>query len=97
VPVVSVGSAAAVTSSSAVLSGSVDSLGEAATFAFEYGPTTSFGSLSAFDRTEPTAGPQQVSLPVSGLAAGTTYIFRLVATDADGTTAGATATFTTAP
>ncbi|HEY5195432.1 MAG TPA: hypothetical protein VIJ51_00225 [Solirubrobacteraceae bacterium] len=95
-PVVTTGAASNLTATSATLSGTVDGLGEpTTTFVFEYGPTTSFGSLSQVDQASPKSGPQSVSLPVSDLAPGTAYVYRLVATNAGGTTAGPVQSFTT--
>ncbi len=80
----------------ATLAGRVDPKGHATAFAFEYGTTTSFGSLSAIDSAGAGGGSaQEVSLPIGGLAPGTTYRYRLVASNANGTTFGAVQSFTT--
>jgi hypothetical protein len=94
-PAVITGAAGGISSSAATLAGSVDGHGEPTSFTFEYGTSTSFGSISAIDNASPVAGVQPVSLPISGLTPATTYLYRLVASDADGTTAGPTATFKT--
>jgi WD40 repeat protein len=96
-PGVTTGVASAVTQTGATLTGTVDALGEQTTFTFEFGTTTSFGSLSPVDEASPIAGPQTVSLPIGGLAPGTLYLYRLVATNAGGTTAGPVQSFATAP
>jgi hypothetical protein len=59
------------------------------------GEATTFGSLSAVDNAGSAAGPQTVSLPLSGLTPKTMYLYRIVASNADGATAGAVQSFTT--
>jgi hypothetical protein len=54
-----------------------------------YGPATGFGSVGA------GANEANVSLALQNLEAGTTYHYRLVATNADGTQYGADESFTT--
>lgn len=61
-----------------------------ATYHFEYGPTAAYGSSSPGG----TANGD-VAETISGLTPGTLYHFRLVATDADGTTASNDGSFTT--
>ncbi len=80
---------ASVTSTSATLLGASDAAGEAA---FEYGATTAYGSC-----TSPAAlsGAQAVSAPVTGLAPGSTFHFRLVVVTAAGQTLGEDQSFTT--
>ena len=87
--------ASGLTATTATLAGQVDPKGQATAFAFEYGTTTSFGSLSAIDSAGAGGSAQDVSLPIGGLAPGTTYRYRLVATNASGTTTGAVQSFTT--
>jgi hypothetical protein len=88
-PATSVGAAAA------ELNGAVDPNQEPTTYFFEYGTTTAYGART------PDAGPlngnaaKSVSATVTGLAAGTTYHFRLVARNASGTATGSDLTFTT--
>jgi phosphodiesterase/alkaline phosphatase D-like protein len=94
-PVVTTGATSAVTSTAATLAGTVDPHGRQTTFAFEYGTSNSFGSLSAVDNAGSTDGTEAVSLPITGLHASTTYLYRLVATNASGTTVGAVGSFTT--
>jgi len=96
-PLASTGLAAAVTGNSAVLAGTVDARGSPTAFVFEYGTTTSFGSLSAIDNAGAGSGQQAITLPLAGLSPNTTYLYRLVASNADGTGTGAVASFTTGP
>ena len=93
-PGVVTGAASALAATSATLNGSVDANGRATTWYFEYGTSTSYGSKTSSKSASGTnAAP--VSASVTGLQAGHTYHFRLVATSDGGTTNGADATFTT--
>jgi phosphodiesterase/alkaline phosphatase D-like protein len=96
-PVVTTGAASGVTSTGAKIAGTVDSHGSPTGFAVEYGTTNSFGSISAVDNAGATNGAQSVSLTIGGLTPNTTYLYRLVATNANGTTAGTVGSVTTGP
>jgi len=85
----------AITAAAATAQGTVTPNAGAATYHFEFGTTTDYGSSTA----NATAGgvePVAVSADLPGLSPGTTYHVRLVAANPDGTTASADATFTTA-
>jgi hypothetical protein len=94
-PVANTLDAVAVSATTATLAGQVNPKGQATAFTFEYGTTTSFGSISAVDNAGAGGSLQNVTLPIAGLLPGTTYLYRLVATNASGTTAGAVHSFTT--
>jgi DNA-binding beta-propeller fold protein YncE len=68
---------------SAVVHGAIDPEGSDTTYRFEYGPTASYGSVSRAP--EADAGSSStygdVSTEIAGLAPGTTYHWRLVATN----------------
>jgi hypothetical protein len=66
-------------------------------YSFQYGPTpTSLGSQTATVALGPGLSAQPVSTTVTGLTPGTTYYFRLAATDTNGLTVyGAAVPFTT--
>lgn len=96
-PVVLTGAVSGVSQTSATLWGTINPGGEMTRFTFEYGPTTTFGSITYIDTMMPTSGSHTVSLPVTGLARGTTYLYRLVATNASGTTSASVGVLTTAP
>jgi uncharacterized protein YjiK len=96
-PVVSTGAASAITSTGATLAATVDAHGIATAYTFEYGTTNAFGSISAVDSAGSTNGANPYSLPITGLTPNTTYRYRIVATNANGTTAGSVGSFTTAP
>jgi 6-phosphogluconolactonase (cycloisomerase 2 family) len=94
-PVVSTGAASGLTATGATLGASVDPHRLSTAFAFEYGTTDAFGSLSAVDDAGAGNGAQAVALAIAGLAPATTYRYRIVATNAGGTAAGAVQSFTT--
>jgi hypothetical protein len=97
-PVVETGAATSVTTTEALLSGTIDPIGDPTSYHFEYGLTMSYGSRVPVTA-EAIAGsnriPRTVSRSVAGLTPGTTYHYRLVGRNGAGTTAGADRTFTT--
>jgi hypothetical protein len=95
-PAATTGAASGVTRSAATLSGTADPNGTSTTWYFEYGTTTAYGLQSAGGDAGAGNDPLAVSVAVSGLSAGTTYHYRLVAVSADGTVRGADRTFRTA-
>jgi phosphodiesterase/alkaline phosphatase D-like protein len=96
-PAVTTTAASNVTQTGALLRGTVNPRGQTTAFTFEYGTTTNFGQITAVDNAGNHNSVVPVSLPVSGLTPNTTYRYRLVATNATGTTAGPVMSFTTAP
>jgi uncharacterized repeat protein (TIGR03803 family) len=68
-----------------------------ATVSFQYGTTTNYGSTTAGQPIGHGLVQVPVSAALTGLVANTTYHFRVVVTDASGTTTGADQTFTTEP
>lgn len=98
-PTVQTHAASSVTSTSAVLNGTINASGGATTYHYEYGTTPDYGSRAPVS-TEAVGGSGRTDRsfprPITGLQPGTTYHFRLVATNDAGTTAGADRTFTTA-
>lgn len=98
VPTANTGNANNLTQTSAKLHGTVKPNSEATTYHFEYGTTTAYGTVT------PEAGPvaagagsTEVTADIGSLAPGTVYHYRLVATNASGTTSGKDRTFTTRP
>ncbi len=98
VPVAVTGSASAVGSTSAMISGTADPDGQPATYAFELGvyngASTRFGIVLS-GPAGANAGAVAESLPLAGLQPGTTYAYRIVVRSGYGESVGATATFTT--
>jgi hypothetical protein len=93
VPAAVTGSASSVTPTSATLNGTVDPSGRPATWYFEYGTSTGYGQKTSVKDAGSGAGATAVSAAVTGLSAGRTYHFRLVATNDAGTSSGADRTF----
>lgn len=93
---VTTGAASAVAVTSAELNGVVNPSGLATTAIFEYGLTTAYGSSAAVTLL-PANGTvhQQVSVVLSGLAAETTYHYRLVASNSSNPDPGVDKSFTT--
>ncbi len=98
-PKAGTGGASSVTQTTATLNATVNPNGwEVGECKFEYGTTSSYGS-SAPCTPSPGSGeePVAVSTSVKGLAANTTYHFRIVANNAEGTGEGSDQTLTTLP
>ena len=90
VPEASTEGPTSVTDTSATLNGSVNPDGVAATYQFQYGTTTSYGSVSPA-LAEPVGSDStthQVSTELAGLAPGSTFHYRIVARNANGATYG---------
>ena len=87
-PAVTTSAASSVLDTTAKLNGSVTPNRLATTYHFEYGTTTSYGSTSPDAGAGSGTSSVAASANVSGLAPNTTYHFRLVATNAAGTTVG---------
>jgi len=80
------------------VTGAVNPRGGATNISVEYGTSASYGSvvngpLVSVDG----AGQRPVTVPLGSLLAGTLYHYRIVATNADGTTTTTSGTFTTLP
>jgi len=94
-PAVSAGSAGSVTETDATLGGTVNPGNETTRYTFNYGPTTAFGASTPTQTLQPGVSTQSVSAPISGLSAGTTYYWELVAANAAGTSTTTTGSFMT--
>lgn len=95
-PAVTTGAATPFFPGTATLEGVVNPQGSATTYHFEYGTSAAYGSFTPITDAGAGSADQQVSAPLSGLASGTTYHYRLVATNAAGTTLGADRSFQSA-
>ena len=71
------------------MSGTVNPGAQATTWYVEYGTSTRYGSQSASASVGFGSGNVAVSRALSGLASGTTYHYRVVATNGAGTSRGA--------
>jgi phosphodiesterase/alkaline phosphatase D-like protein len=94
-PAAQTGQATGVTATTATLTGTLTTNGLQSTYGFEvatepdhYGPATGLGTIGG-------AQTEEVHLTLGELQPGTTYYYRLTATNADGTTEGQPQSFTT--
>jgi hypothetical protein len=99
-PRVSTGPTSALTERDATLGGTVNPNGEPTTYSFEYGTDDTYGSQTSTtdlpDATPENGGADQpVLASIDSLSSATTYHYRLVAYNADGTSYGNDETFTT--
>ena len=94
-PIAITGPATGVTPTSASLGGSVNPNDRSTSWYVEYGTTISYGSRTPSRNAGAGSSPIAVLATVSGLASGTTFHFRLVASSSLGTSRGADATFVT--
>jgi hypothetical protein len=102
VPPTTTGLPESITATGAILTGTVNSVGTPTAFVFEYGVGTSLDRITAVDYADPYYGDLTVKLPTGALTPGTTYCYRLVATNwieglgvSFGTGVGALRCFTT--
>jgi hypothetical protein len=95
-PGVATSSASSITQTSATLRGDVNPRGLATTYQFQYGRTTAYGSATAHHSAGSGTTTELVKVSVGHLTPGTTYHFRILATNADGTTVGSDRSFRTA-
>jgi DNA-binding beta-propeller fold protein YncE len=94
-PIVTTGVASGVGQTAATVSGAVDPLNLPTTYKVEFGASTGYGEQVAGEAGAGSEG-RALTVALSYLQPGTTYHYRLVATNASGTSYGADATFTTA-
>jgi phosphodiesterase/alkaline phosphatase D-like protein len=94
-PTVATGTHSNVADNTAVLHGTVNPNGSATTYYFQWGLTPAYGVGSTARSAGHGTKPVAVSTTAGALIPGTTYHYRLVATNAAGTTLGADRTFTT--
>ena len=94
-PTAKTGSATLVKQNSALLHGTVNPNGASTTYFFQWGLTTSYGTNGAPVSAGRGVRALGISRPATGLVQGTTYHYRLVATNEFGTTVGGDRTFKT--
>lgn len=91
-PNATTGPVTSVSSTGAVLNGTIDPNGVATTYHFEYGTTTSYGNSTPSRAAGNNNGNVAVSAAITGLVTGAIYHYRVVAVG-DGTTRGADRVF----
>ena len=79
----------------ATLAGGIYPNGLATTYVVQYGTTTSYGQSTTSTSIGSGTAPVSVSVSLTGLSPSTTYHYRLVATNSDGTSYGYDSTLTT--
>ncbi len=90
--------ASAITTTGVTLNATLNPNSSDTSFHFEYGTDTSYGHSTTATDAGAGSGDQPVTADLTGLAAGTTYHYRLVADNGiDGVQHGADGTFSTAP
>ena len=90
------GTVSAVDGTTATLNGNINPNGAATDWWFEYGTSASYGSKTTTTTAASGVANVAVSRSITGLAAATTYHYRLVAKNGSGTTNGGDGLFTTA-
>lgn len=94
-PVAVTGAATSVGATTAVVTGKVDPGGEATSWYVEYGTTAGYGSRTDARSAGNGTAQVDVSEQLRGLTTGVAYHYRLVASNASGTSRGADASFST--
>src|SRR4051794_30480199 len=83
-PTVTTGAAESITTGSAAVTGTVNPNGEATTYHFEYGTSSSYGLQTPDQNLAAGTDPVSVRATISGLTDNTTYHYRLVAGGVNG-------------
>ena len=94
-PVAATGAPRDVLFATATVTGTVNPAGSPTSYYFQYGPTAAYGRQTSAAAAGSGNAAVAVSQPLSGLAPGSTYHYRVVATSAAGAVAGRDATFVT--
>lgn len=93
-PLVTTTAATSVTATAATLNGTVNPNTFATTYHFEWGTTTGYGTSTTPASAGSGSTVVPVSAPLTGLATGTTYHYRLVGVNSEGSSNGNDVTFT---
>lgn len=96
-PAVTTGEPSFISFSAATLNGSVNANGAATTYHFEYGLTTGYGTNTPAMNAGSATKSIKVNATLSGLYPDTSYHYRLVATNSEGTSVGGDLPFATTP
>ena len=95
-PTVTTGSASAITTSAATVYADVTPHGLATTYAFQYGTSTAYGVQTSSHNAGSGTAAKAISVRITGLTPGVRYHYRVIASNADGTTVGSDRSFATA-
>ncbi len=94
-PSITTGAATKISNTTAVLNGTINPNGHATLYDFSYGPTTAYGATSALHKVKSGTKPVAITITITGLAPGTTYHYRLNASNAGGAVSSPDRAFTT--
>ncbi len=94
-PTVATGAASALTNTTATIAGTVNPQGSATSYSFQYGLTTNYGQNTATQSAGDGTAAINVNANLTGLNQGSTYHFRVIATNPSGTVVGADQTLAT--
>ncbi len=94
-PTAITGTVSAIGSTSVTVGGTVNPGGETTSWYVEYGTSTSYGSKTPTESLSAGTANVAVSTAITGLTPGTTYHYRLVAENQDGTARGSDGVFQT--
>jgi hypothetical protein len=94
-PSIATGGATKVSNTTAVLNGTVNPNGHATEYDFSYGPTTAYGATTALHKVKAGTKPVAITITITGLTPGTTYHYRLNASNSAGAASGADRALTT--
>jgi hypothetical protein len=94
-PTVSTVSAASIDQTAATLRADVNPHGKATTYAFQYGTTTAYGAQTPARSAGSGTAVKRVTFRLTGLTPGVRYHYRVIASNADGTSTGSDRSFKT--
>lgn len=95
-PTVSTVAAASIGQRAATLRADVNPHGKATTYAFQYGTSTAYGSQTPARSAGSGTAAKRVAFRLTGLTPGVRYHYRVIASNADGTSTGSDRSFKTA-
>ncbi len=95
-PTVSTGGASSIATTAGTLHADVNPQGVATTYAFQYGTSAAYGDQTGAHSAGSATTAQAVSLRVTGLTPGVRSHYRVIASNADGTSVGSDRSFRTA-
>ena len=94
-PTAATGPATAIGATTATVTGTVNPGGQSTSWYVEYGTTTGYGKKTSSTSAGSGSSASTVNADLTGLSTGTTYHYRVVATNGAGTSRGEDAVFTT--